>query len=562
MTERRVGAYVGVDPTAPSLHVGHMIPFMALAWMYIYGYSAHFLLGGATAAVGDPTDRTTEREEMTGAVRKANMTNMHMQLKKLGIHIEKSAERYGYNYEWAWTRALHNNASWWNKTSALEVLKTLGREIRLGPLLGRDSVKTRMDTKEGMSLAEFFYPLMQAWDWWYLYQRGVQIQIGGADQFGNILAGADAVSRMAKAQGIDCTSDIERFNPALGTKDRIGRHMKQLAKDKPEAITTAPIGFTVPLLTNSANEKFGKSMGNAIWIDPEMTKSFDLYQFFLRSSDADVERYLKLFTFLSIPKIREVLVEHEKDPSKRKAQHLLAYEFVWLAHGNSAADEAEKQHRQLFGRNVSFQGLLEQTRQASEGEEVSEPPGNGGQGREDWNPSLNKYAQPTRMDSNQPTRIKLPRSLVVNQYMNRVLWSAGLVGSKSEGHRLLTNQGCYVGAQPHRTSKDPMGEALEFSPLTNFTAEDTAKYIIDDSLLILRVGKWKMRIITLVPDEEYEKLGLSCPGWKDEVGEGQAQAELLQEKLDYRHERTERRRSEKSEGREWRGRDKSETRRW
>lgn len=135
-----------------------------------------------------------------------------------------------------------------------------------------------MNTTEGMSFAEFFYPLMQAWDWWHLYQRGVQIQIGGADQFGNILAGADAVSRMAKAQGIDCTSDIERFNPALGTRDRIGRNMKELAKDKPETISTAPLGFTVPLLTNSANEKFGKSMGNAIWMDPEMTKSFDLYQ--------------------------------------------------------------------------------------------------------------------------------------------------------------------------------------------------------------------------------------------------------------------------------------------
>lgn len=138
-------------------------------------------------------------------------------------------------------------------------------------------VKNRMGTNEGMSLAEFFYPIMQAWDWWYLYQRGVQIQIGGADQFGNILAGADAVSRVAKAEGKDCTGMVEQTH-TTGTKDRIGQHLKELEKDKPETIPTEPMGFTVPLLTNSANDKFGKSAGNAIWLDPEMTSSFDLYQ--------------------------------------------------------------------------------------------------------------------------------------------------------------------------------------------------------------------------------------------------------------------------------------------
>lgn len=255
------------------------------------------------------------------------------------------------------------------------------------------------------------------------------------------------------------------------------------------------------------------------------------------------------------------MVEHEKDLSKRKAQHLLAYEFVVLAHGHEAATTAEAQHRRVFDRNVSVQGLLEQTRPASEDKDALETSENEKQGQEDWNPSLNKFAQPTRIDTNQPTRIKLPRSLVVNRLMNRVLWSAGLVGSKSEGHRLLVNQGCYVGAQSHRTSKDPMGEALKFSPLTNFAAEDTAKYIIDDSLLILRVGKWKMRIITLVSDEEYEKLGLSCPGWKDDEGEGQAQAKRLRQRLEEKRVRTERKRTARSERREMESRAQSEVRR-
>lgn len=139
------------------------------------------------------------------------------------------------------------------------------------------SVKKRMETKDGMSLAEFIYPMMQAWDWWYLYQRGVQIQIGGADQFGNILAGADAVTRVAKKRGLDCLPALEKHNN-YDTTDRIGRSLKEIGKIDPKGVPIEPIGLTVPLLTNSANEKLGKSAGNAIWMDPEMTSSFDLYQ--------------------------------------------------------------------------------------------------------------------------------------------------------------------------------------------------------------------------------------------------------------------------------------------
>ena len=139
MTHRRVAFYAGVDPTAPSMHVGHMVPFMVLGWLYIHGYKTHFLLGGFTAGIGDPTDRLKGREVTPPARRKANMAAMHMQLKRLGASIERYAERRGYMREWAWRRALENNVTWWSKVTAREFLSMLGRNVRIGPMLGRDT---------------------------------------------------------------------------------------------------------------------------------------------------------------------------------------------------------------------------------------------------------------------------------------------------------------------------------------------------------------------------------------------------------------------------------------
>ena len=176
-----------------------------------------------------------------------------------------------------------------------------------------------------MSFAEFTYPLLQAWDWWHMYHtKGVQIQIGGSDQFGNIIAGIDAIKYIAK------------------------NHPDPDVRQESEEEKLTPFGFTVPLLTTATGQKFGKSAGNAIWLDKEMTSSFDLYQFFLRTSDADVGRYLRLFTFLPLPEIETILAAHAELPSERKAQHLLAREFVELVHGEVDAAAAEQQHRSIF----------------------------------------------------------------------------------------------------------------------------------------------------------------------------------------------------------------------
>ncbi|KIW72158.1 tyrosine-tRNA ligase [Phialophora macrospora] len=495
MTYRRIGAYAGVDPTAPSLHVGHMVPFMALGWLYIHGYKANFLLGGFTASIGDPIGRLKGREAMSPSQRKANMAAMHIQLKRLGASMEKYAERKGYMREWSWRRSLENNVMWWSKVTAREFLSMLGRHIRIGPMLGRDTVKNRLEKGDGMSFAEFSYPLVQAWDWWHLFQAGCQVQIGGADQFGNILAGAEAVKQIAK--------DSHEYQVAL-------RQTELLDAKRRINVSSDPMGFTVPLLTTSSGEKFGKSAGNAVWLDPEMTSVYDLYQFFLRSADADVEKYLKLLTFLPLPEIQQIMQEHQKDESKRIAQHKLASEFVELIHGRPAAQLAEEQHRKLHNKNMSISDLKASVAEAK-ATDVHPKTGL----PMFAHPSLNKHAQPLHREDDSSTSIKLPRSLVFEKPMSRILWSAGLVTSRTEGQRLINAGGAYVGGGTD--AKTEMGDNLTFTPVRTAEWKEVQKWILDDSLLILRSGKWRIKIVSIIPDEEYAALGLSCPGWEEHL---------------------------------------------
>jgi tyrosyl-tRNA synthetase len=178
-----------------------------------------------------------------------------MQLKALWQRCEIHARKYNFEHEWAWKRGLINNSTWWNKVTFTEVLQTLGPGLRMGAMLAKDTVKNKMEKGDGMSFAEFTYPVMQAWDWWHMYQSiGVQLQIGGNDQYGNITAGMDAV-KYIKANHSDPDERV-------GSDDRL----------------MATFGITTPLLTTSSGEKFGKSAGNAIWLDKEMTSVFDLYQ--------------------------------------------------------------------------------------------------------------------------------------------------------------------------------------------------------------------------------------------------------------------------------------------
>lgn len=234
------------------------------------------------------------REKIAPVTRKANIVNMHLQLKKLGASIEKYGDKYGYKYEWAWRRAVENNNTWWNKQSFLEIIRSMGRYLRLGTMLGRDSyvfglvylkpffvaylrcianilarVKLRMNSGDGMSLAEFTYPLMQAWDWWNLYTHDIQVQVGGSDQEGNIIFGMDAIKQMVK-EG-HCEGTAPPIKRAF-----IANILRKEGQPDPEL--AEPVGITTPLLMTSSGEKFGKSAGNAVWLDKDMTSTFELYQ--------------------------------------------------------------------------------------------------------------------------------------------------------------------------------------------------------------------------------------------------------------------------------------------
>ncbi|KAL8714532.1 MAG: hypothetical protein Q9220_001480 [cf. Caloplaca sp. 1 TL-2023] len=414
------------------------------------------------------------------------MVTVHYQLKTLWANVEASGRKYGYQWEWAWRRAVSNNNAWLNKLPFTEVLQLLGAGIRVGTMLGRDTARNKMESGDGLSFAEFSYPILQGYDWWHMYHtyqlNGIQLQIGGSDQYGNIMAGIEAVNH------------IRRNHP-----DPVVRQEKDQFLDR-------PMGFTVPLLTTSSGEKFGKSAGNAIWLDKDMTSPFDLYQFFLRSSDEDVGRYLKLFTFMPIKDIDSIMAEHEKDPGSRIAQRRLAREALEIIHGEETTRAVEAQHGILF--KPSKTAMRRQVRAARNPDSVASTDAK----TTDLNFLVNKQAGPDKPGSG--GQIILPRSLVVSRQISRVLYAAGLVGSRSEGHRMMAARGAYIGSLPGK-QHTTMPDHVEFTPALNWDDEYINRFIIDDKLLILRVGKWKIRVIKIVPDEEFERLGLDAPGWKE-----------------------------------------------
>lgn len=405
-------------------------------------------------------------------------------------------------------------------------------------------VKNKMDSGDGMNFAEFCYPIMQAWDWWYMYDtKNIQMQIGGSDQYGNIVAGVEAVKYMAK------THPDPDIRQAGGV----------------EKLTT-PFGLTVPLLTSSSGEKFGKSAGNAIWLDSNMTSYFDLYAFFVRTADADVERYLKLFTFMPENKIQGIMDQHKNNTSKRVAQHTLAFEFLHLVHGQENAEFARGQYeKQAASRNkASLSSLMSASdlhTAAHEGEpsahdingetsttaKLDETPSHYSQDaftpplapdnilsmNQDpgtrirskfTSPVLNPYAPVSNPNtaSGSAAHIILPASLIRDQSIAKVLYSAGLVTSRSEGHRLAQGKGAYIGRRS--SGHKQMTEEIDFVPVKLADPHLTWDSIIRDhektklmdkkgeeGLLVLRNGKWKVRMIRVVSDEQFECLNLPDP---------------------------------------------------
>ncbi len=497
LTQKRIGAYVGIDPTAASLHVGHLLPMMPLFWMYMHGYRAVSLIGGATAKIGDPTDRLASRAEMKNAVVAMNMVKIHYQLKKLWANVDAQARRYGYNKTWAWRRGVLQNGHWWNKLPMLEVLQRLGAGLRIGPMLSRDTVRRKLTQGDGMSFAEFSYPLMQAWDWWHMFRsQGVQLQIGGSDQYGNIVTGVDAF-KIIRASEPDPAQKL----PAGPLHD--------------------PVGFTVPLLTDSSGAKFGKSAGNAVWLDRFQTSTFDLYGYFVRRPDADVEGLLRLFTFMPLDQVRELMAAHEADPGQRVAQHALAYEVVTLVHGIEQAQDARERHRLTYGRRTT----------EGEGQEAGLE---GEQAPESANALDSPH--PTTLNNAPQVDLQLPASLFETGKVARILYASGLASSVSEGNRLAIQKGAYVGAAPGQSAHVNKGMSLsqiDYTPVHLWYPEDTKNFIIDGKYMVLRRGRHNVRVIEIVSDDEWTASGRTYPGepYTGKVRQLRGQLQALREDM-------------------------------
>ncbi|KAG0358567.1 tyrosyl-tRNA synthetase, partial [Gamsiella multidivaricata] len=326
--------YCGVDPTASSLHLGNLVTLLGLLHFHIKGHTTIGLVGGATGTIGDPSGKSAERQPMSATTLARNVAGIDAQFQRFFKRGRTYAENRGYAVQGGGGHVkVVNNKTWFGKLSALEFLGDVGRYARVGTMIARDSVKSRLESPQGISFTEFSYQLLQAYDFWHLFHEdGCRIQLGGSDQWGNITAGIDLIHKKKKTteeQVIIDNSDDSSSEKAMNA-----------------------YGLTIPLLTTATGEKFGKSAGNAVWLDETMTSLFDFYQFFVKTADADVGRYLHYFTLLNADQINTVMEQHNAEPEKRIAQHTLAKETTELVHGAEAVPKALLATQVLFGSSL------------------------------------------------------------------------------------------------------------------------------------------------------------------------------------------------------------------
>ncbi|KAI0355554.1 hypothetical protein OH77DRAFT_1495863 [Trametes cingulata] len=318
--------YVGVDPTARSLHVGHLVPLLCLFHFQIRGHHIIPLIGGATGLIGDPSGRSTERPLSARETIESNVVQLTASITRFFEGAMAYAQkRLPPSSTPVAPPNVQNNLNWLKDLNLLEFLRTVGFHSRVNTMLARESVQARLSSQQGISFTEFTYQLLQAYDFLTLHRDfGCTIQIGGSDQWGNIIAGIELINRAHSAPG-----SLQEGAPEKG------------------------FGITTPLLTTASGQKFGKSAGNAVSLNEEDTSVYDFYQFFLRSSDADVGRYLKMFTLLPQEKIDSVMESHAQSPEARAAQRLLAEEVTELVHGQDGVARAQLATKLLYERDIS-----------------------------------------------------------------------------------------------------------------------------------------------------------------------------------------------------------------
>ncbi|HEX5196210.1 MAG TPA: tyrosine--tRNA ligase [Gaiellales bacterium] len=289
--------YCGFDPTAPSLHVGHLVPLLTLARYQRAGVRPIALAGGGTGMIGDPSGRTSERMLNEAGTVDAWTERIRGQLSRF-LDFDAGA-------------LLLNNLDWLAPLTAIELLRDVGKHFPMGWMLGKESVRTRIEG-EGLSFTEFSYMVLQSYDFLHLERaHGCLLQIGGSDQYGNITAGIELIRR---ADGAGAA------------------------------------GQTVPLITDASGQKFGKSTGAAVWLDPERTSPYAFYQYWLNVDDRDAGRYLRLFTFLDRPDIEAIEASQAERPERREAQRRLAQEMTVMVHGDQEWRRAVEVSEALFGK--------------------------------------------------------------------------------------------------------------------------------------------------------------------------------------------------------------------
>jgi len=392
-----VTVYAGFDPTSDSLQVGNLVTILALGHFQRCGHRPIALVGGATGLIGDPSGKTGERPMLDVEQVQRNAAGIRDNLARFLDFDHPTAPA-----------DLVNNYDWLGRITFIEFLREIGRHFRLGAMLGKESVRARLESEAGMSFAEFSYQILQAYDFLHLYDtRRCTFQIGGSDQWGNITAGIELIRKLR---------NVEAY------------------------------GVTMPLVCDSTGQKFGKSEGNAVYLDQRKTSCYSFYQFFVRTADADVIRFLKIFTFLPLAEIEELAHEVQVAPEKRVAQKRLAEEVTRLVHGEAGLRSAQRASSVLFGE--SMEGL-----HASD--------------------LLDVFLD--------VPSTRASKSQVINTPVADLAARAGLCRSKSEVRRLIASGGLYLNNRRVQ------------SPETTVRPED----IIDGVLLVLRVGKKSYHLIRI-----------------------------------------------------------------
>lgn len=302
LEKESISIYCGIDPTADSMHIGHLLPFLTLRRFQNAGHRPLVLVGGATGLIGDPSGKSEERKLQTVEAIQENVACIKVQLESI------------FDFQGENGAVMVNNYDWIGSMDVVTFLRDFGKNVGVNYMLAKDTISSRLES--GISFTEFTYTILQAMDFNHLYDHyNCKLQIGGSDQWGNITTGLEMIRK---------THDEE----------------------------TKAFGFTIPLVTKADGTKFGKTESGAIWLDPKKTSPYEFYQFWINTADADVVKYLKYFTFLSHEEIEALAQSVETEPHLRKAQKALGEEMTKMIHGEEALDQAIRISAALFSGDI------------------------------------------------------------------------------------------------------------------------------------------------------------------------------------------------------------------